>query len=118
MLLNVWAHCFFLGNYTCSLNSSGTLQAKSTILGNIKTLQISSSDNVDSFSDGDQFNLTCCSPDIGEFNVTWTENGPAGELLTLFSFQWVSKNTAEHQTNIKRPLQALKASCTWSHVAV
>ncbi|PIO17754.1 hypothetical protein AB205_0050440, partial [Aquarana catesbeiana] len=66
------------GNYTCSLNSSGTLQAKSTILGNIKTLQISSSDNVDSFSDGDQFNLTCCSPDIGEFNVTWTENGPAG----------------------------------------
>ncbi|XP_077345050.1 adhesion G protein-coupled receptor F5-like [Lithobates pipiens] len=66
------------GNYTCSLNINGTLQENSAILDNIKTLLISSSDNMDSFSDGGEFNLTCCSPYIGEFNVTWTANGPPG----------------------------------------
>ncbi|KAM5163370.1 adhesion G protein-coupled receptor F5-like isoform 1-T2 [Mantella aurantiaca] len=66
------------GNYTCSLNSNGTLKAQSKILDNIKSLQITPSNDVDSFCDGAAFNLTCCSPDIGEFNVTWTMSGPAG----------------------------------------
>ncbi|XP_040204403.1 adhesion G protein-coupled receptor F5-like [Rana temporaria] len=67
------------GNYTCSLNANGTLQAQSINLKDIKTLQISSyPDTRDSFSDDGEFNLTCCSPDIGEFNVTWTTIGPAG----------------------------------------
>ncbi|XP_072266178.1 adhesion G protein-coupled receptor F5-like [Pyxicephalus adspersus] len=66
------------GIYTCSLNSNGTLQAQSKSLSNIKILQLSSSDDMDVFSDGFAFNLTCCSADIGEFNVTWTVSGPAG----------------------------------------
>ncbi|XP_018423541.1 PREDICTED: adhesion G protein-coupled receptor F5-like [Nanorana parkeri] len=68
------------GNYTCSLNSSGTLKSQSKVLGSIKTLQISQSNDVDSFCDGPPFTLTCCSADIGEFNVSWNTSGLAANI--------------------------------------
>ncbi|XP_072266179.1 adhesion G protein-coupled receptor F5-like [Pyxicephalus adspersus] len=65
------------GNYTCSLMISGTQQNLTKSIGKVETLQIQSSNDLDSYCDGAAFNLTCCSAFIGEFNVTWTVGSPS-----------------------------------------
>ncbi|XP_073481366.1 adhesion G protein-coupled receptor F5-like isoform X2 [Aquarana catesbeiana] len=73
------------GSYTCSLATGGTPQNLTTTISVIKTLQIQSSNDMDSYCDGASFTLTCCCPDIGKFNVTWTLSDPSGIVGTKTS---------------------------------
>ncbi|XP_073481367.1 adhesion G protein-coupled receptor F5-like isoform X1 [Aquarana catesbeiana] len=73
------------GSYTCSLTSSGTPQNQTITISTIKTLQIYHLNGViekDSYCDGAAFTLTCCSADIGKFNVAWTPIDPSGTVTS------------------------------------
>ncbi|XP_077345049.1 adhesion G protein-coupled receptor F5-like [Lithobates pipiens] len=66
------------GNYTCSQTTVGTPLNQTTTIRTIETLQIQSSNDMDSYCDGPAFNLTCCSADISKFNVKWTLSDLSG----------------------------------------
>ncbi|XP_031758865.1 uncharacterized protein LOC108647644 [Xenopus tropicalis] len=61
------------GSYTCTGPGSPTASLQ------IRSLSISPTSNIPLVCNGKGVNLTCCSPDISLFNITWT--AAAGSLL-------------------------------------
>ncbi|XP_069831946.1 adhesion G protein-coupled receptor F5-like isoform X2 [Dendropsophus ebraccatus] len=66
------------GTYTCSGAVNGTSQTLSIPI-NVFEVTITASPNIDTLCDGSKWNLSCCSDDIGFFNVTWQAEDAPGE---------------------------------------